>query len=800
MASYTSPTSFGFMEKYAGMGGTERDELSLERARLGVESMRRSAAREDITDETAELNLESARLNVEEARERRQRRDSSRDAFAAATRDLKADRSGTETAAGAAMRVSTARAAMIRYAKAGNLPAAFKTYRDSLAGPAERWTDEYERLGTSEPKDPLQRNLQIGSQQMLSREFDDDVIELPGGQTKTAKELFQDGETWKTALRPTLLAKHFTSPVQNMYNSEDDFDREVIRSIVDPAVTLDKEGVPQASAFQRNRFGDFIAKNMEKYREVLGDDGVLHLVTYATDRRIGEGTAIDACQSVFDAVSEQVARERQNGMGGEELENMKSSLVGNAISLHEQILRIGAGKDGKVDPAVARGLSKAMRWAADGGVTDFSDPAVADSMRDFASYTARFDRLRVPFYSESWKAGAPLRRAAATWFAAAKNGVSVPEGNMFQSATNCLDATVGLLSGGMQSLPRRAGGDPREGRGEAWAVFGGTTGSAGMDSALEKMAGTLQRDYVMPALAEGSATDPVNPLAVHREALSDPGLYDKWARDISVATSMAPRAAKVLAARFGASMMNGEGLVRGDLLATAVDVAKSVPRNRDEAIARAEVQRWLAGEGLGERMFKDRDNALRRHLMDPVVGLGLKTEAQVAAYLSDIHQKELEAVKSGVGLGTAYAAAESVGTYYDQAAVNVYGVMCRKVSLPDGHMVHVVPKSAVPYLSRQSDFPGLSPDAGYVEEGSLDLKGAVPVLEPRRADLRSVELPAIRYGSVELPAVPAGLWLADPELFRTYMGHRRSLYLDALKGAGQGVKKSAKESLEPTDY
>jgi hypothetical protein len=32
------------------------------------------------------------------------------------------------------------------------------------------------------------------------------------------------------------------------------------------------------------------------------------------------------------------------------------------------------------------------------------------------------------------------------------------------------------------------------------------------------------------------------------------------------------------------------------------------------------------------------------------------------------------------------------------------------------------------------------------------------------------------------------------------MGHRRSLYMDALKGAGQGVKKSAKESLEPTDY
>lgn len=794
MASYTSPTSFGFMEKYAGMGGTERDELALERARLGVDSMRRSAAREDITDETAELNLE-------EARERRQRRDSSRDAFAAATRDLKADRSGTETAAGAAMRVSTARAAMIRYAKAGNLPAAFKTYRDSLAGPAERWTDEYERLGTSEPKDSLQRNLQIGSQQMLSREFDDDVLELPGGQTKTAKELFQDGETWKTALRPTLLAKHFTSPVQNMYSSEDDFDREIIRSIVDPAITLNKEGVPQASAFQRNRFGDFLAKNMKKYREVLGDDGVLHLVAYATDRRIGEGTAIDACQSVFDAVSEQVARERQNGRGGEELENMKSSLVGNAISLHEQVLRLGAGKDGTVAPEFSRGMSKAMRWAADAGVTDFSDPAVADSMRDFASYMTRLDRLDVPFLSEAWKAGASVRKAAAAYFASAKHGTPVPEGNLFKTASDCLDMTLGLLSGGMAPANvREVGNDPREGRGECLAVFGGTTGSGGMDSALVKMARTLQRDYIVPALGKGTATAPVDPLSVHREALADPGLYDRWARDISMATGLSAPAARFVAERFAKTAANRGGLSRGSLPDAFVATAKLVPESREEAVASAEVQRWLAGEGLGERLFRDRDAALTRHLMDPVVGLGLKTRDQVSSYLTDLHQKELEAVKSGVGFGAAYAAAESVGTYYDQAVTNIYGTMCRKAYLPDGKMVTIVPKSAVPALRRQPDFPSsLTPESGFVEEGSPDLKGAIPVMEPRRADLRSVSLPAVRFGSVELPAVPPGLWSSNPELFRTYMQHRRMLYLDALKGAGQAVAKSVKESAEPDE-
>lgn len=797
MASYTSPTSFGFMERYAGMGGTERDELSLERARLGVESMRRSAAREDITDETAKLNLEAARMNVEDARERRQRRDSSRDVFAAAMRDLKSDRTGENTATGAAMRAVSAEASMKRYVEANNLPAAFQVYRDELDGPAVKWFDDYGRTSASKPEDELQKTIQTTAQYMATRGFDSAELKLPDGRVFTAKKLFQDGETWKSVMRPTLLAKHFTSPVRDMYDSEDDFEREVMRSIVDPAVTLDKAGFPQASPDQRNRFGDFLAQNMKKYRETLGDDGVLKLVSYAVDRRLGEGTAEDALRSVYDSVSEQVAKERQNGRGGQELENLKSSLVGNAIALHEQVLRIGAGKDGKVDPAVARGLSKAMRWAADGGVTDFSDPAVADSMRDFASYTARLDRLRVPFFSESWKAGAPLRKAMATWFAAAKNGVPVPEGNMFRAAAGCLDTTVGLLSGGMRADPRRASNDPREGRGEAWAVFGGTTGSAGIDSALVNMAGTLQRDYVAPALGAGSASEPVNPLAVHMSALTDPGLYDKWADDISAATSMSPEAAKVVAMRFGASMMNRGGLVRGNLLATFVDVAKSSPRNRAEAVARAEVQRWLAGEGLGEQMFKDRDNALRRHLMDPVVGLGLKTEAQVAAYLADLHQKELEAVKSGVGLGVAYDAAESVGTYYDQAATNVYGVMLKKVYLPDGKMVSVVPKSAVPMLSKQPDFPGsLTPESGYVEEGSADLKGAVPVMEPRRADLRSVSLPAIRYGSVELPAVPAGLWSMDPDLFRTYMGHRRSLYLDALKGTGQGVAKSAKESMD----
>lgn len=793
MASYKAPTNFGFMDRYAGrfVDGSEREEVALEQSRVNLERSRRAAAREDLADESLRLDVEAKRADAENLRRDQEGRTAFNSLVDEYRKTPAADRA--DTAVGSALNYTRAVSDVMTYVRQGNLPAAYAAYKNGLDDPSRKFADKHFVLGGTKPRDSAERDIQVGSASMRNRDFDALEVELPGGVKTNLKNLFLDGESWKTAMNPVFTKLQFTSDVQAAYQSEDAFVRDTVRSIVDPAITLRPDGRPGASVKQRGDFADFMAKNMDEYRRVLGDDGVMRLVADAMDCRLPHGTAIDAARVIYRSVADQL-----DNMNKVETVD-RSALVREAISQYDRTTRIAVGRDGKVDPDAAGMMSKQMLWAADAGVTDFGNPAVRDAMEKAASFTVTLDRLGIPFLDEAYKAGAPLRRALGTVAAAAQNGTDVPDDNLYARSAASLSLALNLMSGGASPSGSKASVDPREGRGDYKTIFGKTTGNSSIDSALTKMTRTLVGDYLLPLHYRDDVADPRDAL---RSALADGGLADKWARDVGRALGFTADTSSYVVQRFIGYATAGGGLRAPNLPEMMVQLTQEAPRSQAQAKAQRELQRFLAAEGYGRQLFADQDAELTRHLMDPVVGLGFKNRDQVEAYLSDVRRRELAHVENGVGVGTAYASARNTGTYYAQALTSLKGISrpLPQVMLPDGRTVIAVPKDLAGQVERHPDFTGYSVDGGLLKEGSSELKDAIPVLTQFGGDLRKVALPELRIGAMVLPAAPAGLWSRDPDRFRSLMAQRMQLYQAAMKGAASGAQKTAKTSVESDGY
>ena len=790
MASYTTPTSFGFMDRYAGFGedDAESDRLDLEQKRLNVEHARRAAAREDESDEYSRLRLEITRNSAEESRRKKKKYDGARSLFNEAFSEMKAAPEGELTPAKAALDYVHSVDSVRNAVKAGDMSKAYALYKSGLDDPERKWSERFFVLGGLQPDDNNELALQTGAANFRKRAFDEEPIKLPDGTVTTLGEQFRDGETWKTTLGSMFSRHNMSTEVAAAYQSDDPFTRSVMRSIMDPGLMNPRD--PSGFLDERNDFGDFMARNMAKYRDMLGDNGVLALVSNATNKHLGDKTYKDMAEVVYRSVEAQ-------RLNGDETQRVygpsadASVQVRDALSQYEQNIRLATVPGtNKVDAETAQAVSEFMVWGADAGVTNFGDKNVRAAMGSLTSFYNVCTQLNIPLFAQTYTAGADIRRASGTVLAAAQNGTLVPEDNFFVDASNGISLSLNFLSGGTQPARASRPGDRLQGFA---GVAGATTGNALVDSALLKMAGTLVGDYMLPAAANRSG----DPRTVLMSALSDGELREKWAKTVGISLSLSPATARTVVDKYIADAMGETGVHKANLLDTISRLAdpKAKVGSAEEDAAQAELQRFLQAESLGDQMFADQDVELTRHLMDPVVGLGLKSMDQVRAYIHNVNRKEAEHVRLGTGVGSAHDAAMNVGTYYDQARNTLPGgVVAGRVMLPDGSAVYVVPRAGKDVVSKQPGFKGFGAQYGLVLEGDRSLKDAIPVLTPQRADLRRVSLGSLLVGAMQLPAVPAGLWSQDPDAFRKAMAERKALYDAVTKGTSAAAQGAAKES------
>lgn len=793
MASYGIPTSFGFMERYAGMGsGGEEHDIKLERNRLGLESDR-------IALDTQRLNYDTARMQNEEAQYKVGKAKASRSALQSALAELDDDPDGTETAAGTALNYPSVLAEISSLVSRDELEEAAEKYQSRLAGPVKRFRGDYKRLGATEPsgdRDGLESSLQKGALSMFRSEFDKHEVTLLDGSKALLGWLF--GQNKYKELRANKLRREsFDDGFIAKYNSDDQFTRETFRSVADPVLSMftDKRSmldVTNMAGGQKDMlplgsvslYGTYLARNFDDMREELGDAGLSRLVQDAKDLRIRNGTYEDAAEFVRD-----FAANRRNRDAGADM----ALAVQDGLKAFDWIQKLAAGSDGSVSPDGARTMSKYARWATEAGVTDFDNDDVRRRFEEMAQLTATLSRLDVPVFSLASNAGVEFRKSAGQAVAAAQYGTEPPGNNYFRRVGDFMTRAIPLLTGGTAPANEQvAKADPRVGRGELAAVARATTGRPVLDNALARMLGTLANAGV-EAMSRDEGLDSSAALL---RAVSDQRVRDQWTRDLSATSSFSSGTSALIIDEYARGMGGPDGLRASSLSDAIARVAQLPSTSYATRRAADEARRWLAAEEMGERLYRDRKDAVVASLLRRVPGM---TRQQADAAVQAALTKDLEHLKAGHAESSALDTLGYIGVGYAQMRDPNFGFPVvrfsdgsNRIVVPDGQWARFEAWAKEQFPDKKMRATEL---ANYVKESDRKaLAAASPILEARPMDLRRYSANAVQFGNLRLPEIPEGLVETDPSLFDNLHSVWGQLYRAQVKGFAERLAKEEKDA------
>ena len=789
MASYGIPTSFGFMERYAGMGaGGEERDIKLERSRLGLESDR-------IALDTQRLNYDTARMQNEETQYKVGKAKASRSALQSSLKELDDDPDGTQTAAGTALNYVNAVAEIDSLVKRDELEKAAEVYQTKLAAPASAFRKEYQRLAATKPEDEFEKSLQTSAQEMFSSKFDRKEVTMLDGTVSSIGALFGQGQ-YKELRANKLRRESFDDGFIAKYNSDDQFTRETFRSVADPVLSMftdkrsmldvtnmaggQKDTLPLGSV---SLYGTYLARNFDDMREELGDAGLSRLVQDAKDLRIRNGTYEDAAEFVRD-----FAANRRDRDAGADM----ALAVQDGLKAFDWIQKLAAGSDGSVSPDGARTMSKYARWAAEAGVTDFDNDDVRRRFEEMAQLTATLSRLDVPVFSLASNAGVEFRKSAGQAVAAAQYGTEPPGNNYFRRVGDFMTRAIPLLTGGTAPANEQvAKADPRVGRGELAAVARATTGRPVLDNALARMLGTLANAGV-EAMSRDEGLDSSAALL---RAVSDQRVRDQWARDLSATSSFSSGTSAFVINEYVKGLGGPDGLRASSLSDAIVRVAQLPSTSYATRRASDEARRWLASEEMGERLYRDRKDEVVASLLRRVPGM---TRQQADAAVQSALTKDLEHLKAGHAEGSALDTLGYIGVGYSQVRDSHGYPVIRDA---EGENRIVVPNGQ--WERFEGWLKGAFPDkkareaelARYVKEAdAVKLVGATPLLQAGSMDLRRYSAVPLQFGNVRLPGIPAGLVESDPTAFDNLHSVWRQMYEAQVKGLADRLRKDEKES------
>lgn len=801
MASYGVPTSFGFMDRYAGMGvGGEERELRLERSRVGLESDRLSLENQRVQHERNKLGLESDRMALEsqrigldETKYQDQRRRKGRSVFGRAWSDVEKDSDGTATAAGTALGYSNVTAEIKFLVKDGKLREAANLYRTRLIDPRDSFRAGWQELSTAAAENDKDAALRDCAFNMLERKFDETQVVMANGRETTIGGLFARDQ-YKDFLAEDLRRERFSPGFIARYDSDDQFTRDTFRGIADPVLNMyaDRKSLFEASRMAGgtsdmpslgtvSEFGTYLDRNFDDLRADLGDAGLSRLVQDAKDLRIKNGTYEDSFEFV---------RAFANNRKTDDADADMSLAVQDGIKAYDWIQKLAAGPDGSVSPDAARTMSKFARWAVESGVSDFDNDDVRRRFMELANLTATLSRLDVPVFSYASAAGAKFRKSVGQSLLAAQFNADLPRDNYARKLGDLVTRAIPLLTAGTTAANEQvAKADPRVGRGELAAVARATTGRPALDNALARMLGT----FVDQAVADMSVNDGTETADALARAMADQGVRARWAQDVSATMSLTPDTARVVVDEFAREMSEGGGLRAGNLAGVLTRIAKMEPLNPAERRAKTEVERWLHAEEMGNTLYADRKAAAVEHILRTSPGA---TRQQAEAAAQSALQKDYDHFVAGHGRGTALDTLANTGVGFVQRRDPGTGYPVAR--LEDGKNVIVVPRGQMGKVEASLKEAYKGDDAayrvalgGFVEEGSPTLRSAVPMIDARAMDLRKYSAAQLSVGNVMLPGIEPGLIETDRNAFYQLHGVWRQLYEAQIKGAGKHLSRDA---------
>lgn len=646
---------------------------------------------------------------------------------------------------------------LAEYAAADRMTEAKEIY-DEIGRFYADHVDDTARAVTIQPKGDnflgaIQRGALIGHNRM----YDDTPVKTRYGEF-TVGQLFGPDGLYQQTRDGELRSQYFSEAVVSAMDGDDKEKKTVVASIVDPSLRVVRPGEKQTPRSQAAELAHEVATNWDRDYGELGAEAIRAAVGEVKDRYMDDGTAVSAFRTLVGGAAERLR-------SGADDDPVKA--VHHIASSYRSLLgqTAGAPDNAKVPHEASRMLAMVVSgaMASDPGV-DLDDPGVRAAMGEVMNTFAAAERAGVPLLQIMQSGGTEFSKSVAGYVQTRSRGIDPPEGNHLWQVVKANDRIGSLLSSGWAASDAPVRANPQAGAGDAGAVFGAKSTSAGLNFAsvavhkalLTGVAAGVSHGMREPEAFQSvmSGRDEGNTIYRVADALEDSMLIPRYAA-LGVASALFSR-------------MTAGGNSPTGLEQAVADYAfgSTVDDSLEEQDARKSVREWYAANlGPGSRAFDqliDQSGVLNV-LNDPLVGYGggKDSAARVNAILQHYRQKMYSLAQRGLSPVSFLDGVKNVGRYY-----TVAGFQDRDTGKTFSDYPEDVQKAIE------------SKDAKAI---SRALAKYLPVVGVAEGDLDLAEQPFSGWQPPGFGAVPSygqGSWSRSPHLFRAAQEQLRKIYQD----------------------